>query len=163
MDLNEFLQNRDGDALHKEMTSKKSDFKVSKEDMAAQYDVSQHDIFDESLRPRKETFRPKLDSQGQPITDSNGNDVLEKKFENPTRIGIPFQEIIVDRAVGFLNVTDIELSPIYINENQNETNVCELVRQIWRANKLDFRNVDIARKLFSECEVAELWYLVEDK
>lgn len=161
MDLTELLKNRDGAGLLKEMKAKKPAFKVSKEDMAAQYDVSEHDIFDESLRKRKETFRPKLDSQGQPVIDTNGNEVMEKIYENPTRIGIPFQEIIVNRAVGFLNVGDIDLSPIYINE-KSEEKVYELTRQIWRANKLDFRNVDIARKLFSECEVAELWYLVED-
>jgi SPP1 family phage portal protein len=36
-----------------------------------------------------------------------------------------------------------------------------MIQKIWSKNKLDFRNTDVAEKLLSETEVAELWYLVE--
>lgn len=162
MNLQELLINQDGNGIYKEMTTKKPAFKVDKDTLKKQFDVQEHDVFDPTVRKMKVVYRPRIDTSGNPVKDANGNEVMDRISEDVTRIGIPMQEIIVDRAIGFLNVTDIDLNPIYTKE-ETESKVYEMTRQIWRANKLDYRNVDIAKKLFSECEVAELWYLVKDE
>jgi hypothetical protein len=47
------------------------------------------------------------------------------------------------------------------DDSEQQKKLLAMIQKIWSKNKLDFRNTDVAEKLLSETEVAELWYLVE--
>lgn len=159
MDLFELIQSGDVEKLQKAFKDGKKAFKGEEtfEDIQKQYNVEGHDVFDDSIREKKKINK----DTGQ--KDEKGNPVTQTDHVEVTRVGLPFQEIIVDRAVGFLLGNKIKLSGTIDKDNEKENNLFKLVERIWKDNKLDYRNKEVARRLFSEREVAELWYWVEDK
>ncbi|PKP11967.1 MAG: phage portal protein [Bacteroidetes bacterium HGW-Bacteroidetes-4] len=129
---------------------------VEYSDCIAQYMVGKHSVFDEASRPKKEIQKP----TGK--KDSQGNVINETSYEEVNRIGIPNQKLIVKRRVGFLLGNPIKLDMTSGDEeNQQHEMVFSTVKKIWTDNKLNYRNKELARLMFSECEVAELWYPVE--
>lgn len=108
-----------------------------------QYDAKQHDIFDKTKRKDKV------------ITDDNG----QTSLQGVTRLGIPLQKKIVSLSATFLCGNPIEID--YTANGDAETNLGNFVRKIWQDNKLDYKSKTLAKILFSETEVAELWYWPE--
>jgi SPP1 family phage portal protein len=154
MTLEEILALQDFAAIKKELTVKEAP-KVPKENCLKQYDPSRHDIFDETKRPKKLVKK----ASGQ--KDDKGQPIYVDAQEEVARIAIPFQDIIVERAVGFLLGNRIDIKPQGGKDNEQQKKLLAMIEKTWNKSKLDFLNTDIAKKLFSECEVAELWYLVE--
>lgn len=115
-------------------------------DYLKQYEIEGHDIFDQTKR------------QDKTVTKSDGS----TKVEAVARIGIPLQKLITQRAAAFLCANPILLSA---TPEANEEKLLEAIQKVWEDNKLDYKSMEIAEKLFSETEVAELWYtepLLED-
>ena len=132
----------------------KAERKVSYETCAKQLDPLLHDVQDKALRPDKLVKK----NSGQ--VDAQGNPIYTDTTEPVARISVPFQKIIVSRAVGFLLGIPVEFDIDYTNEESERSELLiKMVERIWEKNKLDYVNKKIARRLFSECEVAELWYL----
>lgn len=77
-----------------------------------------------------------------------------------SRLSLPFQRIIVDRAASFLIGEGIELnaSP----DSDAEKNMLTTLETMWHENKLDYRTRQMARIWMSETEVAEYWYFNGD-
>jgi SPP1 family phage portal protein len=123
-------------------------------EIAPQYDTSGHDVFDTTLRPYKSVTR----STGS--VDATGRDITETVAEDVNRIAVPFQQLIVNRSAGFL------LGNPVTRENNAETPAQELladmVERTLTDNKEPYFNRKVARTVMSECQAAELWYLVED-
>jgi len=132
----------------------KEDRTVEKDTIAAQIDPDQHAVMNTSLRPDKAIKK----YEGK---DNAGKDIYRDSTQSVNRIAIPIQETIVERAVGFLLGTPVELSAS--PESDAESELLNMIDRVWTKNKLDYRNRDIARTLFSETEVAELWYVVTDE
>ena len=138
----------------KELTRKATPV-VLNADLLKQYDPLQHDVFDEAKRPKK------LVNKATGQKDDKGEPVYATVQEEVARIALPFQKIIVQRAIGFLLGNPIELLPQGGDDSEQQKKLIAMVEKVWAKSKLDYRNHDVAEKMFSECEVAELWYLVD--
>jgi len=74
---------------------------------------------------------------------------------------IRYQKKIVQMAVAFLFGDPAKL--ILSNEGDKFQEAFDLLKDVWVGNKLDYFNRKLARKLFVETKVAELWYVVVDE
>ena len=140
-------------AIKKQLTAKATP-KVTVENCLKQYDPLQHTVMNEEKRPKKLVKK---------VTGNDANDkpIYTDVQEEVARIAIPMQQTIVGRAVGFLLGNPVEISVAESEDNEQEKTLLAMVKKVWRKSKLDFRNSEIAEIMFSECEVAELWYLVD--
>lgn len=127
---------------------------VSSEDISKQLDPNQHAVFDVSKRLKKDIKKP---DGGK---DATGNPTYTLFQEDVNRIGVGFQKIIIDRAVGFLLGVPVKLRPYASDDPQIK--LAAMVQKTWDDNKMDSFNRKLARKVLAECEAAELWYLIED-
>ncbi|PZX18095.1 SPP1 Gp6-like portal protein [Breznakibacter xylanolyticus] len=141
------------DEAYKKLTAKATP-KVSAEDIAKQIDPLQHDVFDESKRPKKTVKK----ATGK---DAAGNITYSDKQEEVARIAVPLQMLIVERTIGFVLGNPVKLRSDA--EGDKQIRLVDMVKKLWKDNKLDYKNRELARTLFSECEVAELWYLAKDE
>jgi len=112
-----------------------------------QYNPETHAIHDTTIRPKKIINK-----------SVNGEETLV--VQDVTRIALPFQKIIVDRAATFLIGEGVLI--VSDAENDNEERVYKMVQQISYDTKMDYKTRKITRTLFSETEVAELWYLTDE-
>lgn len=131
--------------------------KTKYETCEKQYDQSKHDIFDETIRPKKAVRKPTGEK------DSKGNDEVVTSHVDVARIAVPFQKIIVNRTASFLLNEGVMIrSDVDTGVKSNEGNLVQLIEKIWSDNKLNYKTKQLARMLMAECEVAEIWYFVEE-
>lgn len=125
---------------------------------AKEYDVTQHDVFNEAegFRPKKKVRTLRKDSDGKPILDKSGKKIYDTKRIQVNRIGVPLQELIVKRRVSFMNVSKIQLEAN--PKNDQERRLYLMVKKTRDDNKLSFIEKEIARRMLSELQVAKLWY-----
>jgi SPP1 family phage portal protein len=108
-------------------------------DFLKEYRVATHTIFDKALRPDKL------------VTTDNGSTNVKV-----ARLGVPMQKRIVQMAVTFLCGRSIKLNSV--PADQSQTDLLAAITRTWEDNKLDYDTQELARILFSETEVAEIWY-----
>jgi SPP1 family phage portal protein len=108
-----------------------------------QYNPASHSITNTTDRPDKII-----------TVEENGASVT--KTVKVARLVLPIQKKIVSMAAAFLcgNPIQIDATP----SDQTQSNILEVVRSTWTSNKLDYESKRLAKILFSETEVAELWY-----
>ncbi|MCK4447577.1 MAG: phage portal protein [Candidatus Marinimicrobia bacterium] len=82
-----------------------------------------------------------------------------KKIEQ-AKLVIRYQRKIVNMAVSFLFGDPAKLT--LDNKEDKYQEIFDLVNNVWDKNKLDYFNKKLARRLFVETKVAELWYVVID-
>jgi hypothetical protein len=123
--------------------------------LRTQYDPEDHKVLQSLYRPGKSVRR----STG--TTDSYGNEVYSTTTEEVNRIAAPFQRLIVERAVGFLLGNPVRLKSNA--DGQDQEDIIAMVQRTLDDNKSDYFNRKLARTVMSQCEAAELWYLVEDR
>lgn len=113
---------------------------VKQEDIKKQFDPKLHEIKDSAKR------------QDKIITTDKGTVAVP-----PARLPLPMQKRIVAMAATFLcgNPIQLRCQP----ESQLEKDFLAVVLKSWRDNKLDYKSKDIFKKIISELEAAELWYL----
>lgn len=116
-----------------------------------QFDPSQHDIFDEALRPKKQISKP----TGR--KDEMGNDVMATTYEEVNRIALPLQKLITKRRVAFMNVGKTQVMSKSVLSDL-EQRMLDVVKKIREDNKMQYRETEVATRLMSELEVAKLWY-----
>ncbi len=122
-----------------------------------EYDPKYHKINDKTLRPDKMVMKP--DPSG--TTDDMGNPVLRPSIETLTRIALPLQKLIVERAVAFLTGGTISLTTL--SEDSDAQKLFDIIKETWKKNKLQFKNGYIADAVFSQLECAEIWYSEVDE
>lgn len=76
------------------------------------------------------------------------------------KLVIQFQKKIVNMAVSFLFGKPAKL--ILDNKEDKYQKTFNLINNVWDKNKLDYFNKKLARRLFVETKVAELWYIIMD-
>ena len=108
----------------------------------SQYNPDGHKIKDKTSRPDKT------------VTTDKGT-----RSVSVSRLALPFQKIIVDRAAAFLIGEGIELlaSP----DTDQEMLLMDMISRTWHDTKADYKTRQLARIWMSEQEVAELWYFDE--
>lgn len=147
------------DKIYPELT-KKPKAAVSFKDILSQYDPNFHVVMDPAIRPKKEIKKAIKDANGNPIKDAvTGRPVVQTDYQEVNRIPVPFQMIIVERAVGFTFGHPVR----YQNnaESVSQKKLYGMIDKTFRDNKLSFFNRKLGRKIFKECEAAELWYIEE--
>lgn len=159
MDYLELIKEGKVNEVLTEFEKKRPQFKTTKENASAQYNIEDHEIFSDTTRPdktiTKDTGRKKQDGV-TPVTQTTTIKVA--------RIGLPMQDEIVNGRIGFMLTNPVEIDPTFSSENNKaEEEVLALVDSIQNDNKMDYRNKEVARRLMSEMECAEIWYLVEDE
>ena len=123
-------------------------------DAIKQYNVDTHDIYDTTIRPKRKI---KTDSGTK---DSLGNVIWTDKWIDVVRVGIPWQQIITERRVGFMLSQPVTTNVIWDTGSDKEQQLVKLVERIMNDNKMDYKNKEILRRKLSELEVAVIWYYV---
>lgn len=157
MDYIEIIKGDDFKAIEKLFTDNKPALERTHDEVASQYKIAKHDVFDESKRPKKTIKKDSGD------TDDKGNPILVTTQVEVARVGLPFQELIVERRVGFMLTEPVKIETVAAEDTTQEQELVDLIDYIQNDNKMDYRNKEVARRLMSECEVAELWYFIENK
>jgi SPP1 family phage portal protein len=152
MTIEEILKLKPEDA-YKELSTKVA-LRVEADTILKQIDPYQHKVFDQTLRPKKTVKKP----AGK---DSQGKVKYEDRAEEVTRIAVPVQKLIVERAIGFTLGNPVTIQSD--NEEGAETDLLNMIEKVWTDNKLQYFDRKLARALFSETEVAELWYFTKDE
>ena len=124
-------------------------------DAIKQYNVDTHDVFDKGLRPMRKV------SRATTRKDADGDFIREDVWIDVVRVGIPWQEMITERRVGFTLSNPVEINVIWDKETDKEKELVKLVEKIQNDNKIDYKNKEILRRKLSELEVAVIWYFVE--
>ena len=88
-----------------------------------------------------------------------GKGTTLKRVEQ-AKLVIRYQKKIVNMAVSFLFGDPAKLT--LDNKEDKYQDTFELINDIWNKNKLDYFNKKLARRLFVETKVAELWYVLID-
>lgn len=128
-----------------------------------EYDVTQHDVFNEAddKRPKRKRRVAVKDSNGVQLTKEDPSTKIKvpvTKLERiqVNRIGVPLQKLIVKRRVAFMNVGKIQLEANVTTPD--EQRLYDMVKKIREDNKIEFIEKEVARRLLSELQVAKLWY-----
>ncbi len=88
-----------------------------------------------------------------------GKGATSKRIEQ-AKLVIRYQKKIVNMAVSFLFGEPAKL--ILDNKEDKYQETFDLINNVWDKNKLDYFNKKLARRLFVETKVAELWYVIID-
>lgn len=108
-----------------------------------QYDPKLHDVHSKIKRPDKTINVEENKTRLEPVN----------------RISLPIQRQIVQRAATFLCGNPVEMETLPIDQLQEvEKNLVDIVKKIAKDNKLQYEDKTICKILFSEKEVAELWF-----
>lgn len=114
--------------------------KVDTKKYLEQLDPTKHDITNEAIRPDKV------------IVKDDGSGGIVKV----TRIALPLQKQIVNRAATFLCGNPIEIQST--TKTPAEEAFLNAIYKVWDDNKLDFKSKALAKLMMGETQAAELWY-----
>lgn len=120
-----------------------------------QLDVSQHRVMLTAFRPDKTIEVPTDD-----IDEETQEPKTKKETEYVNRLAVPFQSLIVNRRVAFMNVKNIQLIADF-DKDTNEERLYRFVSKIREDNKLRYKEVKVAQKLLRDLQVAKLYYFEE--
>lgn len=132
------------EALLKERTPSKA------ADYLKQYEVSGHAVMDKTIRKDKQVVKDTFDKDGAVISS-------ETIIEPVTRLALSYQKQIAQRSASFLCANPIRLDS-EPGDDAAAVKMLAALKRVWEQAKLDYKTMDIAEKMFSETEVAELWY-----
>ncbi len=118
-----------------------------------QYNPAFHNIYDPAKRPKKQVQV----SRTTPATATSAEMTeTHTKEVDVNRIGIPLQKLIVSRATAFLTGGTVNLQARPLTDPEKA--IYKMLLDVWRKNKMQFRNANIARGIYAETEAAEIWY-----
>jgi len=156
MDYLEIISEQDAKKIQELFSSQKPEFTITSEDSLTQYKVASHPIFDETVRPKK------IITKDTGRTNDAGAAITSKVSIDVARVGLPFQKVIVERRVGFLLSEPVVTEVMYGEDDTSEQELVALIDRLQNDNKMDYKNKEIARRMMSELQCAELWYFVEN-
>lgn len=133
------------------------EFDLETSEALSQFKIAEHDVFSTKKRPKKKILKDTGEKVG-------GQPSFQTTYVEVARIGMPLQELIVNRRVGFaLSV------PVYYeaidneDKTEQEEELIKLIDRIHNDNKMDYKNREILRAVLSQMECAELWYFVPNE
>lgn len=112
--------------------------------------------------PEWDKLKKEYDPKEHPVmTDSSYQDkVTNGGTEKVTRITQDLQRLAVKRTTEL--VFGIPVKRIYKAETEGEKEVAKVLEAILMRNRIDSVNIERGNMLFAGCEVATLWYAVEE-
>lgn len=150
--IEEIMKLSDVNEIYSLLTSQKRAFVPTLDVTEKEYDPKRHKVMDPLIRKRKK-IKVKTDK-----TDSlTGRPVYKTKYVERCRTSIPAQQVLLDRAVGFLFSNEVTYNAK--NDcNEQQTQLFEAVMDCFSANKIPYFDRRLGRTLGREREAAELWY-----
>lgn len=117
------------------------------------WDYTQHDVFDEELRPKRRV----LVKEQEENKDSTIKSPAQFRWEDVNRMALPLEQDIVNIHTAFTVGTPPKITANATEAAEQE--LMELLDGIHQKNKLPYDNKRLVRSWFAECEVAEYWYV----
>lgn len=119
------------------------------------WDYTKHDVFDSEKRKKRKVLIEDA------IENPDGTIKAPAKYEmqEVNRIGLPLEQDIVNIHTAFTVGTEPSLE--CETEDESERKFLDVLKRIYKQNKLKYENKKLVRSWLSECEVAEYWYTVE--
>ena len=121
------------------------------------WDYTQHDVFDEELRPKRRV----LVKEQEENKDGTIKSPAQFRWEDVNRMALPLEQDIVNIHTAFTVGTPPKITANATEASEQE--LMELLDNIHQKNKLPYDNKRIVRSWFAECEVAEYWYVKPSK
>ena len=121
------------------------------------WDYTKHDIFDPELRPKRKV----LTQEATYNKDGTIHTPAKFKDEEVNRLALPLEQDIVNIHTAFTVGTPPKITANTDKTEQEE--LFKLLTDLHKRNKLKYDNKRIVRSWFSECEVAEYWYVKPSK
>ena len=120
------------------------------------WDEKQHEVFDPAIRPKRKVMIEEEE------TDDRGKVTKPARYEQKdvNRIALPLEQDITNIHTAFTVGIEPTLKPK--TDDDNTKTIVEIIKSIYRQNKIKFINKRAVRSWLSEQEVAEYWYTQED-
>ncbi|WP_223267248.1 phage portal protein [Polaribacter sp. IC073] len=135
---------------------KRSTNEPDTQDNLKDWDFEKHDVFNTEIRKKRKV----LVTEAVLNVDGSVKFPARYKDEDVNRIALPLEQDIVNIHTAFTVGKEPTLK--CDTEDEQEQTFLEIVKNIYKRNKLKYSNKKIVRSWLSECEVAEYWYTVED-
>ncbi|MGX9985856.1 phage portal protein [Soonwooa purpurea] len=132
------------------------------EEIEKQLDPNKHDVFDKKKREDKKVKADEgeiADAGVKTVTKGGKTTSISMRWEKVARIGLAYQEQIVNKAAAFAFGTPVKYNSD--TKDANEIAVLNALKRIIHDNKMQFFDQDLAQELFGYTEVAELWYPID--
>lgn len=122
-----------------------------------QYNPETHDVFDPNIRKQKEIEKPLIGADGKQMVDDEGNELFTTSWVEVNRVAIPMQKLITNLRKYFMNLKGAQL----VTENDDSV-LLEAVKRVYMKNKYTYEIEDIAKRVMSELQGAEMWWLSKE-
>lgn len=132
------------------------------EEITKQLDPEKHSVMDTNIRKDKAVKADegeRADAGTRKVMHNGKEKDIQMKWEKVSRKPLPYQPLIVSRAVAFF--FGFPVNYFFNSEDKNQQLVFDALERILHDNKEKYFNRGIARELFSYTEVAELWFPVD--
>ena len=130
-----------------------------------QIEISKHSVSinNKENRPDKVIYKPVIDeSTGAPVNDTaTGEPKINRTTAKVNRVPAAVQKLIVERRGGFMLGNPIEYNVTAQDDNKSDQALIDFIYEIEDNTKTLYKNKEIFRRMISQLEVAELWYLTE--
>lgn len=128
-----------------------------------QWDLEHRKVMDTAERPDKYIYKDVTITSASnfqekaPLKPQTRKDLV--RIQKVNRLPLPYQQLIVDRAVAFTFGNPVQL--VCKPEGEEQESVLSIVQQIHHDNKIDSFNRSICTELYRSIHVAEYWYTVD--
>lgn len=124
------------------------------------WNPNKHEIItDEEKYPKiKVALKPEK-KYTDPTTGKEYTEPEQKKLVDPNRIALPIEQDIVNIQTAFTVGTEPLLD---CKPEQSEEGLLTALKQVFKKNKIKYKNKQAVRSWLAEQEVAEYWYVVKD-
>jgi len=108
-------------------------------------------------------LKKEYDPKEHPVyKDSSYRDItVNGKVEKVTRIALDLQRLSVKRTTELC--FGIPVKRVYSPKTEGEKEVAKVIEAIYLKNRIDSLNIERGNLLFASCEVATLWYAIEEQ
>jgi len=104
--------------------------------------------------------RPNKQIQVPDPSDPEGKRLMPHTVKK-NRLPLPIQQLLVSRATAF--TTGGKLTYKAKPDGEKEQKLYDKILEIFRENKMNWKNTEIVRAMYSETECAEIWYRKESE
>lgn len=124
-------------------------------DKYKEYFPELHAIADKKKRKDKTIWVPHPTLLGP-----DGNALLVPEDVERNRIALPLQRILTARATAFTSAGKVTLKA---SAKEEEKTLYDAIVDAWEVNKLQYKNSEIVKGMFSQTESCEIWYSEVDE
>lgn len=147
---------------------------VKLRDILKEINIDLHDIMSPTLRPDKKIYKAKKKPKGVPYQGNIGpadelNEPELDRIEPVNRIALSYQELICNKRVSFCLANPAIRTYKGLTDKNKESLKNDLaafqfaLERVLFDNKIVTHDRELARNIFTYCEVAEYWYLEDLK